>query len=146
MNGEEKKGEKVQKERSFEIGMDEGWKTNFKRLFDEFLQESLDDIRKSGTLFERMMLDNHAHIGRVQIYAEQCLRDSLAHAKNLDSRTVLHLPTSDVAHDRTWNFIDELSASLHAKTGVEQDAVMALLIKALTEMLAPSVKAAAEAK
>lgn len=141
-----KKNRKVQKEQSFEIGMDEAWKTNLKRLFDEFLQESLDDIRKSGTLFERMLLDNHAHIGRVQVYAEQCLRDSITHAKNVDSRTVVHLPVHDIAQDRMWNFIDELSASLSAKTGVEQDAIMTLLVKVVSDVLAPGVVQAAKSK
>lgn len=146
MPRKETKTPKPQKEQSFEIGMDESWKVNLKRLFDEFLHESLDDVRKSGTLFERMMLDNHAHIGRVQAYAEQCLRDSLAHSKNVDSRTVIHLPVHDIAQDRMWNFIDELSASLSAKTGVEQDAIMTLLVKVVSDVLAPGVAQAAKGK
>ena len=44
-------------EREFEIGKDEAWFANVKRTFDEFLNESLESIRRNRTIVDKIASD-----------------------------------------------------------------------------------------
>lgn len=117
---------------------------DLKQLMEEFQAISVTGQRHADLWFHRIFADLHSHALRMNGYAEQVFSNVLTHCKDVDSRNLLHVPTHDFAFNRTWTLIDELVASLTAKTGLQQDVVVTLLIKILTDIIAPKLAEASE--
>jgi hypothetical protein len=71
---QEREASPKQTERSFEVGMDEVFKTvatmtaaNVKRTYDEFQQESLESIRRNRTYVDEVLHDSRNHSKRTLI-------------------------------------------------------------------------------
>jgi hypothetical protein len=124
-------------EREFETGKDEFWfaaignlYANFKRTFDEYQDVSLGLIRKLNTHYDKMVTDAQQHDNARQTTANLALSNAVDTANLVNKQAVAH---RDIAHDRIWN-IDEVSG-LSAKSGVQADAFVALLAKAVADIL-----------
>ena len=92
---------------------------NGKRSYDEYQQESLNDIRRG-----------RQHANNVDNLAVQALQNAVETANMVGKQAVRH---SDIAIDRQWN-VDEVS-TLTAKNGVEADAIMAVLVNQIADKL-----------
>ena len=119
---------------------------NLKRLIEDYAAVALTGHQQSNLWFNRIFADTHTHIESLRSRELGMLDDLTTHRKNVDSRTVLHVPTHDFAFSRIWTFIDELVASLTAKTGLQQDVVADLLVKVLADAIAPAIEKAGAAK
>ncbi len=96
------------------------WNANTKRTYDT-LEEELHSAVKEA----------NAHISELRTIRVQMLANMAVNSDNLQKQ---HLAHRDIATDRTWN-IDEVSG-LSAKSGVQADAMVALLAKAIADALA----------
>ena len=132
-------------EREFETGKDEAWHaelfekdslyfSNRKRTYDEYQHESLEAIRGHRSYAMKIASDANQNDNVRQNIANQALQNAVETANMVAKRTINH---GDLATDRQWN-IDEAS-TLSAKTGVQSDAMVALLAKAIAEALATAV-------
>ena len=117
-------------EREFEVGKDEAWFANIKRTYDEYQQESLESIRRSRDYLGKILSDAQQHDNVRQNIADQALQNAVETANMVSKQAVRH---GDIAIDRQWN-VDEVSA-LTAKSGVQADAVVALVLKAVGDAL-----------
>ncbi len=90
------------------------WNANVKRTYDT-LEEELHASVKSA----------QSHVNELQTIRISMLSNMAVNSDNLQKQ---HLAHRDIATDRTWN-VDEVSA-LVAKSGVQADALVALLLKA----------------
>ncbi len=95
------------------------WSANMKRTYDEFLARSLENSQKGRTHFDTL-------ISNAQNYSNLALQSAVTTVDMLAKQAVRH---NDVAIDRQWN-VDEV-AQLVAKTGVQSDAFVAILAKAV---------------
>jgi hypothetical protein len=98
------------------------WNANTKRTFD-FV----------GIEMQRAAQAAQDHLGNLRTVQVQLLTNMAANADALNKQHTSH---RDIATDRVWN-IDEVSA-LSAKSGVQADAFVALLAKAIADALAAS--------
>ena len=98
------------------------WNANTKRTFD-FV----------GVEMQRAAQAAQDHLGALRTVQVQLLTNMAANADAMNKQNTAH---RDIATDRTWN-IDEVSA-LSAKSGVQADAFVALLAKAISDALANS--------
>ena len=98
------------------------WNANVKRTYDT-LEEELHSAVKEA----------NAHISELRTIRVQMLTNM---AVNCDALQKQHTAHRDIATDRTWN-IDEVSG-LSAKSGVQADAMVTLLAKAIADALATS--------
>lgn len=96
------------------------WNANVKRTYDT-LEEELHSAVKEA----------NAHISELRTIRVQMLSNM---AVNCDALQKQHMAHRDIATDRTWN-IDEVSG-LSAKSGVQADAMVTLLAKAIADALA----------
>ena len=103
-------------------GLDQtrNWNTNTKRTFD-FV----------GVEMQRAAQAAQDHLNNLRTVQVQLLTNMAGHADDLNKQHTAH---RDIATDRTWN-IDEVSG-LSAKSGVQADAMVALLAKAIADALA----------
>ena len=124
VNQQEREASPKQTERSFEVGMDEVFKTvatmtaaNVKRTYDEFQQESLESIRRNRTYVDEVLADSRNHSNNLNSVALQCLQNAVENAnfkaKNcLDTANLINKQAAahrDIAIDREWN-LDEVAA------------------------------------
>jgi len=96
----------------FEVGMDEAWKANMKRLFDEYLNQSLNEQRKTDVLDLKHLVTKMGseHLG--DVFAAIALQSAIttidlvgkAAAENFNLIGAQKLEAKSVATDRTWNF------------------------------------------
>ncbi|MGW8178884.1 MAG: hypothetical protein ACWGQW_09005 [bacterium] len=119
------------KEREFEIGRDESWFANIKRMYDEYQHESLESIRRNRSLVDKYISDAQQYDNGRQNIANQALQNAVETANMVGKQAVRH---GDLAIDRQWN-VDEVS-TLTAKSGVEADAIIAILASAVADALA----------
>ena len=80
----------VQEERSFEIGKDESWFCNNKRLFDELLQESLETQRHMRTHFDKLISDAQQFDNGRQVLANQSLANAVENNNALAKQMIQH--------------------------------------------------------
>ena len=104
--------QEVGSEREFEIGIDEAWKGNIKRSYDEYQDLSLTHARNLNTV------------------SLQAIQNAVESQNMLSKRTISGF---EVAQDRTWN-VDEVS-TLTAKSGVQADAFVDLLAAAIAKAM-----------
>lgn len=88
------------KEREFEIGKDESWFANIKRMYDEYQQESLETIRHQRLHFDKIISDAQQYDNARQNIANQALQNAVETANMVSKQAVRH---GDVAIDRQWN-------------------------------------------
>jgi hypothetical protein len=123
---EGREGSPKQTERSFEIGMDEVFKTvatmtaaNVKRTYDEFQQESLESIRRNRSYVDGVLNDAKNHSNNLNNVAIQALQNAVENAnfkaKNcLDTANLINKQAAahrDIAIDNEWG-IDQNTAWL----------------------------------
>jgi len=128
----------AQKEKSFEIGMDEAWKfnmkmladftlANMKRTYDEYQQASLESIKQNQSYVQKILSDAQSHFNTQQNIANQALQNAVETANMVSKQAVRH---ADLAIDRQWN-VDEV-AELVAQTSTFKDAIAAAVAAAVT--------------
>ena len=100
------------------------WNANVKRTYDTPEEELQTSVKSAQD-----------HLNSVRAIREQMLTNMVGNADALNKQ---HLAHNNIAADRTWN-VDEVSA-LVAKSGVQADALVALLLKATGEAVASSKK------
>ena len=110
----------TQKEQAFEIGMDEAWKANLKRTYDEYQQESLESIRQMRAYALKILSDAQQGDNAKQNIATQALQNAVETANMVGKQAVRH---GDLAIDRQWN-VDEVAEAL-TKSQVFKDAIAA---------------------
>lgn len=96
------------------------WDANVKRTYDTLEEELHASVKSSQD-----------HIAELHTIRISMLSNMAVNSDNLQKQ---HLAHRDIATDRTWN-VDEVSA-LVAKSGVQADALVALLVKAAGEAVA----------
>ena len=77
------------------------------------------------------------HLEGVRQVQLQMLTNMVGHADDLNKQHTAH---RDIATDRTWTASNELEAALAAKSGVQADAMVTLLAKAISDALASAAK------
>ena len=128
-------------EREFETGKDEAWHaelfekdslyfSNRKRTYDEYQHESLEAIRGHRSYAMKTASDAGQNDNVRQSIANQALQNAVETANMVGKSALRH---TDLAVDRQWN-IDEVSG-LSAKTGVQTDAMVAMLAQAVAQAL-----------
>jgi len=100
------------------------WNANTKQAYDTLVEELHAGVK-----------GNQNHSGNLQTIQIQMLTNMAVNADNLQKQ---HLAHRDIATDRTWN-VDEVSA-LVAKSGVEADAAVALVLKAVADAVGAAKK------
>lgn len=113
-------------EKEFEVGMDEAWKANIKRTYDEYQQESLETIRGNRSYISKVLSDAQQHDNARQTIANQALQNAVETANLVGKQAVEH---RDIAIDRQWN-VDEV-AQLIAKNPIYMDALAAAAVAAV---------------
>ena len=138
-NGHGKDKDKVQKERSFEIGMDEAYKANIKMIVEETLKHLSDlshtaaeSIKRNRSYVDKILSDNHTHDNTKQNIANQALQNAVETANMVSKQAVRH---GDLAINAQWTYSNELAILLGAKTGAQADAFVVLLAKAIAEAM-----------
>lgn len=114
-------GDKVGREREFEVGMDEAWKANIKRTYDEYQDVALGLTREMNAHINKVMSD-------AQTLTNQIQQNAIESANMVAKQAIRH---ADIAIDRQWN-VDEV-AQLVAKTPVFLDAIAAAVAQAITD-------------
>ena len=146
-------------EREFEIGKDEAWSStmlekdgllfaNRKRTYDEYQEESLQTMRqvrrqvedlhstamesisRNRSYVDKILSDSQQFDNGRQIIANQSLQNAVETANMVSKQAVRH---GDLSIDRIWNN-DEVAA-LTAKSGAQQDAIVASMVSALGKAL-----------
>lgn len=97
------------------------WNANTKRTYDT-LEEELHSAVKEA----------NAHISELRTIRIQMLTNMAVNCDNLQKQHTAH---RDIATDRTWTQINELEAALAAKSGVQADAMVTLLAKAVADAI-----------
>ncbi len=101
------------------------WNANTKACFDT-LQEELHSAVKEA----------NAHISELRTVRLQMLSTMAVNSDNVQKQ---HLAHRDIATDRTWTQSNELETILSAKSGVQADAMVTLLAKAIADALTKGV-------
>lgn len=98
------------------------WNANTKRTYDT-LEEELQTSVKSA----------QDHLNELRTVRLGMLANMSVNSDNLQKQ---HLAHRDIAVDRTWTQVNELEVMLAAKSGVQADAFVTLLAKAIADALA----------
>lgn len=106
------------------------WMANVKRTYDEYQQESLESIKRNRSYVDKVLSDAQQYDNQRQNIANQALQNAVETANMVSKQAVRH---SDMAIDRQWN-VDEVS-TLTAKSGVQADAMIAILADAIAKAL-----------
>lgn len=129
---------KAQVERSFEVGMDEFFKSasansynNMKRTYDAYQDLDLVRARNDAYGVELARIEERKSASERDKIATQALQNAVETANMVAKQAVRH---GDVAIDRQWN-VDEVS-TLTAKSGIQADAMVTLLAEAIAKALA----------
>lgn len=122
--------EKSQQERTFEIGKDEAWFANVKRMFDEYQEIGLASCKQNARYSEKVLNDAQQFDNSRQVIANQALQNAVETANIVSKQAVRH---SDLAIDRQWN-LDEVSK--YASTvAVGFDAFLTIMAAKIAEEL-----------
>jgi len=118
-----------------DVGIEEAWSNRVTRTFDEYQHESLVSVRRNRTYVDKVLSDAQQNDNFRQTVANQSLQNAVETANMVGKQAIRQ---ADLVFDRQLN-IDEVS-QLAAKTGVQQDAMVALLAKAVGEALEKAKK------
>jgi hypothetical protein len=127
----------AQKERSFEVGMDEFFKAgsanlynNMKRTYDAYQDLDLSRARQNDYGVEMARIEERKSSAERDKIATQALQNAVETANMVAKQAVRH---GDLSIDRQWN-VDEVS-TLTAKSGVQSDAMIVALAAAVADIL-----------
>lgn len=106
-----REGQSKHIEREFEIGKDESWSGNLKRLFDEMLHESLESVRRNRTHVDDVLAESRTHVKNLNQLGLQALSNCVqnCNAQHVNANDTAHLTAkraidhSDHAHNKIWN-------------------------------------------
>ncbi len=98
------------------------WNGNSKLTYDHILESLAAQVKEAQT-----------HVTNVNAVRLQTLASMQANADSLQKQHTAH---RDIATDRTWTQVNELEVMLAAKSGVQADAFVALLAKAIADAVA----------
>ncbi len=96
------------------------WNSNSKLTYDNILESLAGQVKEAQT-----------HITNVNAVRLQTLASMQV---NNDAMQKQHMAHRDIATDRTWTQSNELETMLAAKSGVQADAFVAALMKALGDL------------
>ena len=118
-------------EREFEIGKDESWSANLKKLFDEFLQAEMESIHRNRTIIDKLLSDAQQNDNARQNIANQALQNAVETANMTSKQAVRH---GDLAIDRQWN-VDEQGLAVKAivQSQTFKDAIAATVAAVISE-------------
>lgn len=129
---------KIQAERSFEVGMDEFFKSgsanlynNMKRTYDAYQDLDLSRARQNDYGVEMARIEERKSSAERDKIATQALQNAVETANMVAKQAVRH---GDLSIDRQWN-VDEVS-TLTAKSGIQADAMIVMLAEAVAAVLA----------
>lgn len=143
--------QEVGAEREFEIGKDEAWAANLKRMFDEYQHESLESIKRNRSYVDKILADAQQHDNVRQNIANQALQNAVETANmvgknavvNLDNVQKQHTAHRDVATDNLWNPVQQGAGDTLTARAVSIDDAS---LKAIGAMVAAAVAAAVAPK
>jgi hypothetical protein len=120
------------------VDQSETWFANIKTLFDNFLQESLTDIREKRTFFSKLVSDAQQHDNTRQTVANQALQNAVETANMVSKQAIRH---SDIAVDQEWNPVQQAAGDVLTARSVTIDdaslkAIGAIIASALADALA----------
>jgi hypothetical protein len=115
------------------IDQSETWFANIKTLFDNFLQESLTDIREKRTFFSKLVSDAQQHDNTRQDVANQALQNAVETANMVGKQAVRH---SDLAIDRQWNIDEQGYTAASILDAMNSPAVKQTMASIIAEILA----------
>lgn len=123
----------AQKERSFEIGKDEAWFANVKRMFDEYMDLGLESSKRNRTVVDKLLSDAQQYDNQRQNIANQALQNAVETANMVGKQAVRH---SDIAIDRQWN-VDEQGYTVAEilQSNTFKDAIAGAVATAVAEVL-----------
>lgn len=105
----EREGQSKHIEREFEIGKDEAWSCNMKRMYDEYQHESLESIRRNRNITDKLISDAQSHDHTLRQLSTQALQNAIETANMTGKQAVRH---GDVAIDKQWNLEAEEGAAI----------------------------------
>lgn len=103
------------------IDQTRSWNANVKRTYDRVEEEMSSSVKSAQD-----------HLNSVRAIREQMLTNMVV---NCDALQKQHTAHRDIATDRTWTQVNELETMLAAKSGVQADAMVTLLAKAVADAL-----------
>ena len=123
------------KERGFEVGMDEAWKANIKRTYDEYQGLAVEQNRNIQAHVAKVMSDAQNISNQIFQNAitstDLVMKNCLENCNTTAKQTIRH---ADVAIDRQWN-LDEVSRLASNPTVEAVGAALAATIaKTLADM------------
>ena len=121
------------------------WNANDKRCFDEFLHESLSDVRRyrsvSDKLDDVIVQSMQNAVETANMVSKQAIRaaeNAAESANRVGKQTLRH---SDIAMDRQWN-LDEVSKIAANSTNIDTATLTVLVAKLATELASRQTPAA----
>ena len=109
---------------------------NLKRLAEDYGEIALKSHNWSELYKHQMFANNISYIEDLRTRRLIGLDQLIKYEKTVDSRNFVHLPVHDRAYIDLMTMVDEMMASLTAKTGLQQDVVANLLIGILKDYAA----------
>jgi len=97
---EKREGQSKHIEREFEVGKDEAWFFNIKRLCDEYMHAGLSAIHAAQAHADEVLAQSRAHSARVNTLSELAIANAV---NNSDALMKQHLAHRDIATDCTWD-------------------------------------------
>lgn len=129
-DGTEREGQSKHIEREFEIGKDEAWSANMKRIHDEYLHESLESVRRLRSHFDRMTTNALGEDDARSKVSTQALQQAVLTQGQLSN---VSLNLLGLISDRSWN-LDEVS-KLASQDTRQVEALATILATKLAELL-----------
>ncbi len=120
------------------VDQSETWFANIKTLFDNFLQESLTDIREKRTFFSKLVSDAQQHDNTRQDVANQALQNAVETANMVSKQAVRH---ADLAVDRQWNIDEQGYTAASILDAMNSPAVKQTMASVIAEILTTMAEA-----
>lgn len=119
------------------------WSSNDKRTYDEFLQESLESVRRNRSIVDKLLSDAQSFDNSVrhnvlsqQTIATQALQNAVETANMVGKQAVRH---GDVAIDNQWNPVQQGAGdTLLARSASLDDASLKAIAAIVATKLANS--------
>lgn len=115
-----------------DVGHDEAWKANVKRMYDEYQHESLESIRRNRSYVDKTLSDAGQYDTQRQGIANQALQNAVETANIVSKQCVRH---GDLAIDRQWNLDEVAGFSQKVLSGIQDPAVAAAMATAIANAM-----------
>jgi hypothetical protein len=120
------------------VDQSETWFANVKRIFDDYAQESLTDIREKRTFFSKLISDSEQYDNQRQVIANQALQNAVETANMVSKQAVRH---ADLAVDRQWNIDEEGYTAASILDAMNSPAVKQTMASVIAEILTTMAEA-----